>query len=91
MYGVALLLLIPNPITWQCLNSTYRECYRPNELELTVAASRGAKGTVRGNSDSVQVSRVTVVVALELAVGKIPDFDQLIPARGNNDGVLSKW
>ena len=32
-----------------------------------------------------------MVVALELAVGQVPDLDELVPAGGDDDGVLGKW
>lgn len=54
---------------------------------LGVLATRCAEGTVRRNGDGVQVTVVTVVVVLQLAVSQVPDLDGTIPAAGNNDGV----
>ena len=47
----------------------------------SITTTGSTKGTIWGDGNGVQVARVTVVVALELAVGKIPDLDELIPAR----------
>merc|ERR1719476_819270 len=51
------------------------------QLGGAVAATGSAKRTVGRDGDGVQVARVTVVVALELAVGQVPHLDQLVPAR----------
>ena len=51
------------------------------ELGGAVAAAGGAKRTVGGDCDGVEVSRVSVVVTLEFAVGEVPHLDQLVPAR----------
>ena len=40
----------------------------------TVLATRGAEGTVRGNSDGVDVARVTRQVGDQLAVLEVPDL-----------------
>ena len=42
------------------------------EHSLGVSAARCAQGTVGGHGDGVQVSSVTDVVGLELAVGQVP-------------------
>lgn len=55
----------------------------------TVLSTRGAKGTVGRNSDGVDVTRVSSEVAEELElVGDGPNFHQLVPASGDNDGIL---
>lgn len=54
---------------------------------LGVLTTRGAEGTVRRNGDGVQVTIVTVVVVLQLAVSQVPDLDGTIPTAGDNDGV----
>lgn len=56
---------------------------------LTVLATRGAEGTIGGNGDGVDVTRVADEVALELAVGEIPNLDLVVPSRGDNDRLLS--
>ena len=43
---------------------------------LGVSAARCAQGTVGGHSDGVQVSGVTDVVGLKLAVGQVPDLPE---------------
>lgn len=44
------------------------------EHGLHVLATRSAQRTIRGDSDCVQVTRVTKVVDLQLAVSKMPDL-----------------
>jgi len=55
----------------------------------TVLASRSAERTIRGNSDGVDVSSVSNQVSDQLAVGKIPDLDELVPSSGDDDGGSS--
>jgi len=52
----------------------------------TVLASRSAERSIRRNSDRVDVSRVSNQVSDQLAVGKIPDLDELIPTSRDDDG-----
>ena len=54
---------------------------------LAVLASTGAEGAVRGESDGVDVSGVTDVVGLQLAVGQVPHLDVLVPPGRHDDGV----
>ncbi len=44
----------------------------------TVLTTSGAERTIRGNSDSVDVTSVTVVVGLQLALGQIPNLLKII-------------
>ena len=44
------------------------------EHGLGVLAAGGTQGTVRRHSDGVQVTTVSNVVGLELAVGQVPDL-----------------
>ncbi len=44
----------------------------------SVLAARGAERAVRGNGNSVDVTSMTVVVGLELALGEIPDLEGLV-------------
>ena len=55
---------------------------------LAVLASTGAEGAVRGEGDGVDVSGVTDVVGLQLAVGQVPHLDVLVPSGGDDDWVL---
>ena len=57
------------------------------EHGLAVLATAGTQGTVRGQSHGVQISSVTDVVGLQLAVGQIPNLDVLVPAAGHDDWV----
>ena len=50
------------------------------EHGLGVLATAGAERAVRGESDGVDVSSVTDVVGLQLAVGQVPHLDVLVPA-----------
>jgi hypothetical protein len=52
----------------------------------TVLATGSAQRTIGGDGDSVQVSGVTLKVGAELAVGKRPDLDELVPASRHDDG-----
>ena len=54
---------------------------------LPVLASAGAEGAVRGESDGVDVSSVTDVVGLQLAVGQVPHLDVLVPPARHDDRV----
>jgi len=58
------------------------------EHGLGVLAAGGTQGTVRRHSDGVQVTTVSNVVGLELAVGQVPDLDVFVPTARDNDGVL---
>lgn len=55
----------------------------------TVFTTRSTERTVRRDSNSVQVASVTNVVGAEFAVGKIPDFNEAVPANRDNVGVGS--
>lgn len=57
------------------------------ELGSSVLATRSAERTIRGNSDSVDVVRVSSEVGAELAVGQVPDLDLLVPATGDNQRI----
>jgi len=52
-----------------------------------VFASRGGEGAIGGHGYSVDVPSVAVVVGLQLELGQLPDFDDLVPAAGHDDGV----
>lgn len=54
----------------------------------SVFATRGAEGTVRGNSDGVQVASVAYEVVLDLAVAKAPHLDEFVPSARHDDGGL---
>ena len=55
---------------------------------LGVLAAGCAQGTIGRHGDGVQVSGVSNVVGLELAVGQVPDLNILVPSAGHDDGVL---
>jgi len=52
-----------------------------------VASTGSAEGTIGGDGDGVDVTAVSDVVGAELALGELPDLDDLVPASGDNDGV----
>jgi len=54
---------------------------------VAVFASGRAEGTVGRNRDRVQVTSVTDVIRLQLAIGQIPDLDEFVPAGGHDDGI----
>jgi len=58
---------------------------------FAVLATRCAEGTVWGNGDGVEVTRVSVVVDLQPAVGQVPDLDNAVPSSGYDDGVGVVW
>ena len=55
---------------------------------LAVLAPAGTEGTIGAEGDGVEISGVTDVVRLQLAVGQVPNLDVLVPAAGDDDGVL---
>lgn len=57
------------------------------QQSLGVFAARRAQRTVRRNGNGIQVTIVSLVVNLELAIGQIPDLDGTIPARWNNQRI----
>lgn len=59
------------------------------ETGCAVFASGGTEGTVRGDSDGVEVSSVSDQVVLDLAVAKAPHLHELVPSARNDDGGLS--
>jgi hypothetical protein len=54
----------------------------------TVLATGGAERAVGGDGDGVDVAGVTDVVGLETAGSELPNLDKLVPASGDDDGVL---
>lgn len=54
-----------------------------------VLATRGAQGAIRRDSDGVDVASVANEVGADLAVGEVPDLDELVPATGDDDRVAS--
>mmetsp|Transcript_28662 Transcript_28662/g.34818 ORF Transcript_28662/g.34818 Transcript_28662/m.34818 type:complete len:265 (+) Transcript_28662:31-825(+) len=53
-----------------------------------VLATGGTQGTVGGDSHCVDVAGMTGQVGAELAVSQVPNLNQLVPASGDNDGVV---
>ena len=51
-------------------------------------ATRSTQRTIRRDCDSVEVTRVVIMVLLQTAVGQVPDLDHAVPATWNNDGVV---
>jgi len=56
-----------------------------------VLATRSTEGTVRGDSDSVDISSVPGMVGLNAARRELPDLNQFIPSSRDNHGVLRVW
>lgn len=54
-----------------------------------VLATRGAQGAIRRDGDGVDVASVANEVGADLAVGEVPDLDELVPATGDDDRVAS--
>lgn len=54
---------------------------------LAILPPTSAQTTIRGHRDRVEVSRVSRVINLQLAVGQIPDLDHAIPAGGHDDWI----
>jgi len=52
-----------------------------------ILTAGGAQGSVRRDGDGVDVASVTNEVGADLAVGEVPDLDELIPAAGHDDRV----
>lgn len=57
------------------------------QQSLGVLATGGAQRTIGRDGHGVQVTIVTVMVVLQLAVGQVPDLDGTIPAAGHDDGI----
>jgi len=55
----------------------------------SVLATGGAKGTIWGDGDGVQVTSVAGKVVLDLAVSKTPHLNELVPSARHDDGGLS--
>ena len=66
--------------------SKYQAGAVPEKADL---AAGGTQGSIRGDGNGVDVVAVAPEVALELAVGQVPDLDQSVPASGHNDGLIS--
>lgn len=56
---------------------------------LTVLASGGGEGSVRGDSHGVDVTGVAAEFGLELEVGQVPDFDSFVPTAGDDHWIGS--
>ena len=50
-----------------------------------VLSARSSEGTIRGDSNSVDVAGVAVVVGLELELGKLPDLEEKVSRRFYRD------
>lgn len=57
------------------------------EKDDSIFATTGAEGTIRGNSNGVDISRVASKGVSQLAVGQVPHLDGSVPGSGN-DGWL---
>jgi hypothetical protein len=57
----------------------------------SVLSTGGAKRSIWGDSDGVDVTGVANVVSLKTAAGKLPNLDQLVPTRADNNRVLRIW
>ena len=56
--------------------------------ERACLAAGRTEGAVRGHGNCVDVVSVAAQVALELAVGQVPDLDQPVPAGRDDDGLV---
>jgi len=56
-----------------------------------IFSTRSAEGAIWRNSDGVDVSSVTDMIGLDLAGGKFPDLDDLVPASTDDDRILWIW
>jgi len=56
----------------------------------SVLSSGSAERSIRGDGDGVQISSVSDEVGAELAVGQVPDLDELIPTTRDDQGVLGR-
>lgn len=54
----------------------------------SVLTTRSAKRTIGGNGDGVNITSVTDVVGSEFALCEIPNFDNSVPAAGNDAGSV---
>jgi len=59
------------------------------ETSSSILASRSAESSVGRDSHSVDKTRVANQIVSELAVGKIPDFDEFVPTSRDDHGVGS--
>ena len=50
-----------------------------------VLSARGAEGAIGGDGDDIQIPGVADQVLLELAVGKVPNLDALVPPARDDD------
>jgi hypothetical protein len=57
------------------------------EANRAILTTRSTQGTIRGNSDGVDVSRVASQVGSQLAVAQVPDLNELIPTSRDNHWV----
>ncbi len=58
------------------------------EHSSSVLATRGDEGSIRGDGQGVDDTVVTNEVSSKLAVGQIPDLDDLVPTSRNNQRLL---
>lgn len=56
----------------------------------TIFPARCAQRPVRGNGDSIEISRMLLQISAKLAVGQVPYLDKLIPATGHDERVLGR-
>jgi len=61
------------------------------EHRSSVFATRGAKRAVRRDGHGVDVASVANMIGLDLAGGKFPDLDDLVPASTDDDRILWIW
>lgn len=55
----------------------------------SVLSAGSTEGSIRRYGDYVEVARVALKVRAELAVAEVPYLDELVPASGNNERILS--
>lgn len=57
----------------------------------SILSTRSAERPIGRDSNRVDVTGVSNVVGLETAAGELPNLDQLVPTRADNDRVLRVW
>lgn len=59
---------------------------------LAILATTGAQATIRGNRHRVQITTVSGMIDLQLAVGQVPHFNHMVPAGRHNYWVrVIRW
>jgi len=57
----------------------------------SVLSTGSTERSIWGDSDGVDITSVANVIGLKTAAGELPNLDQLVPTRADNDWVLGIW